>query len=243
MSSNSRQSATLKLTALTPFASGGNRLCFVHPEDASVCVKVAHPEVSLADKRKRKGLKGRFKPASAFDENAAERKTLLQLRRRIGPALEEHVPRYLGMVDTDLGPGIQVDLIRSQDGSVALPLKQYLWTQGRTAALDAALETFATYWVAHRVPSRALLLHNVVVQDTGTALKLWVIDGLGNSDLLPLATLSQTLARRKAERKIADLRQRVTTLLRMKATGEDPGRHGFLPAAEAATTAAPAGRD
>ena len=241
--SSSAGSKTLKLKALEPFASGGNRLCFVHPDDDNVCVKVAHPDVSLADKRKRKGLKGRLKPASAFDENAAEQKTLTRLRQRIGPALDEHVPRYLGMVDTDLGLGIQVDLIRSQDGRVALPLKQYLWTQGRTAALDAALETFATYWVTHRVPSRALLLHNVVVQDTGTVLKLWVIDGLGNSDLLPLATLSQTLARRKAERKIADLYQRVETLLKMKATGEDPGRHGFLRVAEAATTAAPPVRD
>lgn len=221
----------LALRRLEPFASGGNRWCFVHPSDRNVCIKVAHPEVSLADKRRRKGLKGRLKPARAFDENRQEQQTLVALERELGSAFNEHVPRYLGMVATDMGPGIQVQLIRSCDGAIALPLKQYLWLNGRTVELDQALVAFNRFWIEHRIPSRSLLLHNIVVEDRGNALglKLWVIDGLGNADLLPLARWSRRLARRKAERKVQDLAERIESLLEKRRTGADPGRHGFLP--------------
>lgn len=222
---------TLALRGLRPFASGGNRWCFVHPDDPAICVKVAHPEVSLTDKRRRKGLKGRLKPARSFDENRQEQQTLITLEQQIGPAFNEHVPRYLGMVETDMGPGIQVQLIRSRDDSIALPLKQYLWEQGRTADLDQALAEFSVFWIEHRIPSRSLLLHNIVVEDRGgpEPLKLWVIDGLGNADLLPLARWSRRLARRKAARKVRDLEARIESLLEKRRTGADPGRHGFLP--------------
>lgn len=188
--------------------------------------------MSLADKRRRKGLKGRLKPARSFDENRQEQRTLITLERQIGPAFNEHVPRYLGMIDTDMGTGIQVQLVRSHDGAIALPLKQHLWERGRTQALDQALEEFGRCWIEHRIPSRSLLLHNLVVEDRGgqEPLKLWVIDGLGNSDLLPLARWSKRLARRKAERKVRDLDVRIESLLEKRRNGADPGRHGFLPA-------------
>ncbi|MEM6708385.1 MAG: YrbL family protein [Pseudomonadota bacterium] len=221
----------LLLTQETPFASGGNRLCFVHPQDPSICVKVAHPDVSLAEKRKRKGLKGKLKPAVAFDENRSEQRTLETLIKQIGPALHHHVPAYHGMIDTDLGLGIQVGLVRCTDGTIARTLKQRVWEDGVVPALSTALETFAAYWIQHRIPSRALLLHNLVVEERPTGLHLWVIDGLGSSDLLPLSRWSPRLAQRKAQRKIADLYERIDTLLMIKERGGNPGRHGFLPKA------------
>lgn len=221
--------AALALRGRKPFASGGNRWCFVHPDDSMICVKVPHPEVSLAEKRRRKGLKGRLKPASAFDENASERRTLIALERQIGPTLAQHVPRYLGMVPTDMGEGIQVEMIRSADGSIALPLKQVLWEEQLSPPLEQALTRFSRFWIEHRVPSRALLLHNLLVQVRSGELRLWVIDGIGSSDLLPFTRLNRRLAQRKAERKIADLHERIAVLLEKRRTGADPGRHGFLP--------------
>lgn len=222
----------MRLAALQPFAQGGNRLCFVHPGRPDVCVKVPRPDVDLAAKRRRKGLKGRLKPARSFDDNRADAATLAALHRDIGPPLAAFAPRFLGWVETDLGPGIAVDLIRDADGAIATPLKQHLWERGLDAALEAALAEFSAFWVRQRVPSRELLLHNLVARRRrGGALRLLAIDGLGNADFLPLARISARLARRKSARKVARLRVRVDQLLATRAAGGHPGEHGFLGAA------------
>lgn len=220
----------MRLAALAPFARGGNRLCFVHPERRDVCVKVPRPDVDLAEKRRRKGIKGRLKPARAFDDNRVEAETLAALHRRVGPALAGFVPRFLEWVSTDLGAGVAVDLVRDADGAIATPLKQYVWEQGLDAPLRAALAEFAAFWVPARVPSRELLLHNLLARRRADgSLRLVAIDGLGNADLLPLSRWSGALARRKAARKVARLRARIERLLETRAAGGDPGEHGFLP--------------
>ena len=72
-------------------------------------------------------------------------------------------------------------------------------------------------------------MHNVVARRTGDgAVRLVVIDGLGNADLLPLSRWSRRLARRKSARKAARLRKRIEDLVRTRAQGGDPGEHGFL---------------
>ena len=219
----------VRLAMETPFARGGNRLCYVHPERPDICIKVPRPDVDLAVKRRRKGLKGRLKPAARFDDNREEARTLVALHERTGTTLRAFVPRFLGWVETDLGPGVTVDLIRDGDGAIATPLKQYVWERGCDADLEAALAEFTTYWIRERVPSRELLLHNVVARRLANgALRLVVIDGLGNADLLPFSRWSRALARRKATRKAARLRARVDRLLRTREAGGDPGEHGFL---------------
>ncbi|MDE0351018.1 MAG: YrbL family protein [Gammaproteobacteria bacterium] len=219
----------IHLSASTPFARGGNRLVYVHPERPDACIKLPRGDVDLAAKRRRKGLKGRMKPAATFDDNRAEARTLTELHRRIGGSLASFVPRFLGWVDTDLGRGVCVDLVRDDDGAIATPLKQYVWESGFDGPLEAALGEFTAYWVRERVPSRELLLHNVVARRKGDgAVRLVVIDGLGNADLLPLSRWSRVLARRKSARKAARLRSRIEDLVRTRAAGGDPGEHGFL---------------
>lgn len=217
----------LELSQIAPLAEGGNRLVFVHPDDPSRCVKVAHPNVSLAAKRARKGLKGKLKPASAFDDNAEEWRVMQRLQAAIAD-IGRHVPYCEGFVDTDLGPGLVSGLVRNADASVALPLKQRLWQDGYTPELEAAVRELATFWIDNAVPSRKLILHNVVVEQRDDCARLWVIDGIGSSDLLPFARWSKTLRRQKAERKISDLRSRIDALMKTRAEGGDPGRHGFM---------------
>lgn len=219
----------IRLSKTTPFARGGNRLVYVHPERPEVCIKLPRTDVGLAVKRRRKGLKGRLKLAATFDDNRAEARTLTELHHRIGGGLAAFVPRFLGWVETDLGPGVAIELVRDDDGAIATPLKQYVWERGFDESLETALEEFTAYWIRERVPSRELLLHNVVARRSGDgSLRLVVIDGLGNADLLPLSRWSRVLARRKSARKAARLRKRIEELVRTRAEGGDPGEHGFL---------------
>ncbi len=46
----------LQLKTEEAFAKGGNRLCFVHPQDPSLCVKVRRPDFTLADLRKKRAF-------------------------------------------------------------------------------------------------------------------------------------------------------------------------------------------
>lgn len=219
----------IRLSTVAPFARGGNRMVYVHPERPEVCIKLPRTDVDLAVKRRRKGLKGRLKPAATFDDNRAEALTLTELHGRVGGSLAAFVPRFLGWVETDLGRGVAVDLIRDDDGAIATPLKQYVWERGFDAGLETALAEFTAYWIRERVPSRELLLHNVVARRRGDgSVGLVVIDGLGNADLLPLSRWSRVLARRKSSRKAARLRTRIEDLVRTRAEGGDPGEHGFL---------------
>jgi hypothetical protein len=46
------------------------------------------------------------------------------------------------MVDSDLGPVLEVALITDFDGKVSLSLKEYVWQHGLTPECEAALEEF-----------------------------------------------------------------------------------------------------
>ncbi|TQV77663.1 hypothetical protein FKG94_14995 [Exilibacterium tricleocarpae] len=217
------------MAGLEPFARGGNRLCFVNPDNCHQCVKVARPGFSAAEKRRKKSFPKSLKPLSSFDDNLQEYRTLTAIHRRSGDPVLDLIPRCYGLVPTDCGPGIVTDLITDADGRISITLKQYLWEQGITPTLRQSLEQFRRQWSTLAVPSRDLLLHNVVVQQTaGGALRLMVIDGLGWSDLIPLAQLLPVLARRKALRKLDNLEARMQTLLTTKQRGGPWGYHGYL---------------
>ena len=55
-----------------------------------------------------------------------------------------------------------------------------------------------------------------------------VIDGLGWSDMIPLAKISRRLAYKKAGRKIRNMQDRVKSLLQDKAGGGSWGIHGMI---------------
>ncbi len=211
------------------FSGGGNRLCFVHPQDPRQCIKVLRPERSPARKRRERGFPKNLKPLSAFDENVQEVRVFRRIARYVGEAAFAHIPRFYGLVETNFGPGVCSELIRDDDGSISITLKQYLWVNGRTAAIEALLKRLRTGWQALGMPSRHLLLHNILVECRHSEPhRLVVIDGLGWPDLLPLAYWVPALARRKAARRLRQLDAEIAALLRKKANREDYGYHGWL---------------
>ncbi|MFV0278116.1 MAG: YrbL family protein [Parahaliea sp.] len=211
------------------FARGGNRLCFVDPRHPERCIKVLRADRSPAQKRREATPIKRLKPLSRFDDNQQEAAVYRRIEGRIGSAAFELVPRLHGFVATSLGPGLCSELLRDDDGRIAITLKQYLWQHGESASLAPLLEHFCARWRALGMPSRHLLLHNIVLQYRGgqpAALK--VIDGLGWPDLLPLAWYLPPLARRKAGQRARRLHSAILSLLDKRASGGDFGIHGWL---------------
>jgi len=221
---------TLVLTGHNPFAQGGNRLCFVHPEDSLRCIKVRRPDFTLEDRRREKGFPKNLKPLSSFDDNREEFLVMEQLMRIYGEHVFQHISRCFGFIDTDLGKGLVSELIRDYDGAISQTLKKYLWDYGLTEECQTAINALCRFWEQNAIPSRDLLLHNIVVQQSraGKIDRLVVIDGLGSAGLIPFHWLPMAQRKKKVARKTANLHQRIQTLLGQRGQDTFPGYHGLL---------------
>ncbi|MBS3951332.1 MAG: hypothetical protein KGZ88_00020 [Methylomicrobium sp.] len=219
----------LLLAQIAPFAQGGNRLCFVHPNDPLRCIKVRRPDFSLADRRRKKGFPKNLRPLSSFDDNLEELRVMADLDSSVGEHLYQHVSHCYGFVTTDMGPGLVSELIRNDDGSIAETLKKYIWDHGFTEDCQLAVSSLCDHWRAQRIPSRDLLLHNIVTQMAGSSIvRLVVIDGLGSPSLVPFRWLPLAMRSKRIERKIANLYQRIHSLLSQRGQEKFPGYHGLL---------------
>lgn len=220
----------LSLNALSPFASGGNRLCYIHPRFHDRCVKVRRPDFSLEERRRKKGFPKNLRPLSSFDDSLEEFNVMRVMDRMFGEILYQHVSRCHGFEETDMGRGLVSELICDDDRCISQTLKKHIWDHGITPDIDAAVQAFADFWITHGIPSRDLLLHNIVVQrgSSGTIKRLVVVDGLGSAGIIPMQWQPKAMRSAAAKRKIANMRERMQTLAGQRGTEKFPGFHGLL---------------
>lgn len=211
----------IEFTSLdSAFSSGGNRLCFVDPNDELCCIKIARPERSPEKKRAAKSFPGNLRPLSYFDENMSDEKVYQRISSTIGDEAYTLIARCNGFVETNLGRGLSYEMIRDSDGAISMTLLRYVWQHGVTDDLQVALDLFMFEWARLGMPSRNILLHNIVVQRVESKVsRLIVIDGLGWPDLIPLGYYCKYIARKKAKRKVARLPSIIQKLLGDKAAG------------------------
>jgi hypothetical protein len=214
------------LFAQEPFAKGGKRAVYVHPENPDLCVKVNLPDQLLKDLWKSLPMIRRIrKSVSDMNENCNDWKILHGLAQRNDDRVWQHVPRCHGWADTDMGPGLVVDLIRDADGLISRSLLAYLWECGYDDAVENAVNELVMFWNFMKIPSRSLGLHNIAASRLdGGRLRLVVIDGFGGTQWLTLSFLQSRHARRRADGIRFDIRM----LLDRKANNLDPGKYGFL---------------
>ena len=67
----------INLSDAAPFAEGGNRKCYVHPNNPNRCLKVVHPGL-LQEIKKNKPWYKRFRSIDSFDDNLREEKAYNQ---------------------------------------------------------------------------------------------------------------------------------------------------------------------
>jgi len=196
--------ATVDLADQRPFAIGGRRLCYVHPQDPDKVIKVLRQDprrtVRITSKR-------RLVPhwlRREYDNNQHEKAVLDRLFARIGPVAAGHLPRCYGYVPTDLGPGLVLDLVRDEQGPISRSLRELLSRGYDVEQFRPAFEQFAEFLLEHRVLTRALLDHNLAAQHCRDgSWRLVMIDGLGDPAWLPLARWAPPLGRAKVRRRVA----------------------------------------
>lgn len=210
----------LKLSDLKPFGIGGRRFCFVHPLEPAKCIKVLRQDDRRTVRTRGSWLiPARFR--RAYDNNAHEHAVLSQLARRIGPAVAQHLPRSYGYVDTDMGPGLVLDLVRDADGKISRSLRELISIGQPVEQFRPAFEELTRFMVEHRVLTRAVLDHNIAVQDRGDgSWRMVIIDGLGDSAWVPLARWIAPIGRAKIRKRMADAWPRFEKLARSPVTPE-----------------------
>lgn len=164
-----------------PVGKGKERTCFVHPDDPQKAIKVPHGDIS--------------------EQSHREIKFYQKLYKRGGS--DQHIPRFYGLCETDLGTGIVVDMIRDQDGEVSRPLNWYL-------AEGYPIEDFEPYLDE----LRRSFLHNLIIfnhdmtvgnllfqKASATCARLVAIDGLGDVVVVDWFDVFPALVRRKISRR------------------------------------------
>ncbi len=206
----------LMLNGLKPFAQGGRRICYDHPDYQDRCVKVRRPDRSLEYLRSRRSFPKNLMPLSSFDDSLEEHRIMSYLDKHIGEPLYQHVNRCFGFEQTDMGEGLVCELIKDGDGQVSQSLRQHINEFGYSDACRQAVEDFCQFWLTMMIPYRGnFRLENLVVQKAadGTIQRLVVIDDIGHASSFPLWMIPKSYQKKKSKKKVAILKQRVDLLL------------------------------
>jgi hypothetical protein len=192
----------INLDGVSSFAKGGNRRCYVSPINPKRCLKVLHE--NLLDKLKENSAwYKRLGNNAGLDDNLRERDAYNQraISSPINSSVWNHLAKWYGMVETNLGPASETELILN-DGEIAETLETYLFREGLTPEIQKALKTFETWLRTHLVLTKNIIPHNVVIKKENSSLILMIIDGLGCKSFIPLPKYSRFFARIYVERRI-----------------------------------------
>ncbi|BDH44430.1 hypothetical protein TUM12370_04740 [Salmonella enterica subsp. enterica serovar Choleraesuis] len=175
----------LQLSALTPLGTGRHRQCFLHPTHPERCIKIVYNLESGGDKELNRELnyyahlEGRLEDWSG-------------------------IPRYYGTVNTDLGTGYVYDIIKDVDGTASVSLTEFAkecQQAGNLATLDKVLARLQVYLRDNRIVTMTIKPQNILCQRRGgDDIMPVVVDNIGESTFIPLATWSAWMCARKQQR-------------------------------------------
>ncbi len=190
------------LSNSSPIARGGNRSVYIFPGRKDRLIKVLH---SLDRKRRRKGIKGaigrRF-PMTLyrflFREYDSYLRTMVELKN---PELNPPLAHQWGLVETDMGLGMVCERIQMADNNTAPTLKS-LVAHGELAPHMELLNQFIRDTFKYHVRVNDLNADNVVLGTRGGKPQFVLIDGLGDSWVIPLRRWSTRVNERSLHKRI-----------------------------------------
>jgi hypothetical protein len=204
-----------RLSNLQPFASGEERDVYLHPEDDRKCIKISN--ITPAEDFRPTSLRDwlfwvtRGRDAGYFDINFTDDLFYRQLGQRNDPEVFKHIPKCYGLVDTDLGKGLVCELIKNEDGTPCITMKQYIQEHGAISdkKVISAVEDFLSWLIEKNIFLREMGGTNTFFQfKENGEVKLYHIDAVGCLDLIPLANYWSWFSRLRIKIKINHLRRR-----------------------------------
>tara|TARA_Y100000768_G_C23953493_1_gene671493 strand:- start:1098 stop:1733 length:636 start_codon:yes stop_codon:yes gene_type:complete len=198
----------IDLNGVTPFAEGGNRRCFVHPNNPNRCLKVIHSGL-LETIIKNKPWYKKLRSSESFDDNLRERDAYNQKAlRNDNSETWKHLAKWYGMVETTIGAASETELIKNEN-LVAETLESYLFANGLTDEIKLSIEQFHDWLRKNLILTKNLIPHNLVLKRVNNDIIIKIVDGLGSQAFIPLPDYSNFFAKRYVERRIELMMSRI----------------------------------
>ncbi len=171
---------------------GLHRECYIHPDDEQLCIKVV--------------------VAGDLSESKREQSYYKLLQKR--GISWDILPRYHGVIETNMGAGAVFDLIRDFDGEVSKTLEYYLAAEqldkAENPGLSQAISVFKQELHRQSIITMTLSPKNIMYKKTSSNEgRLVLIDNIGNSDFIPICSYIDSLAKKKITRKLHRFEQTV----------------------------------
>ncbi len=191
----------ISLEEVKPFAEGGNRVCYIHPDNKNLCLKISKSEV-VKKMRSNAPWYKKLRSENSFDDNYREERAYQQRAIKKNPQkIWKHLAKWYEFVETSKGLASCTELITNND-KIALNLEEYLFSKGRTKEIDKALKEFEIFLKETKLLTKNIIPHNLAVKEDDYGLTLKIIDGLGSMSFIPLPEISNALANRYIKRRI-----------------------------------------
>jgi len=198
----------INLEEVKPFAEGGNRVCYIHPDNKSLCLKISKPEV-VKKMRSNAPWYKKLRSERSFDDNFREEDAYQQRAIKENPQkIWTHLAKWYEFEETSKGLASCTELITNND-KVALSLEEYLFSKGRTSEIDKALKEFEMFLKETKLLTKNIIPHNLAVKENDSGLTLKIIDGLGCMSFIPLPEISSTFANRYIKKRIELMYSRI----------------------------------
>jgi len=198
----------INLEGVRPFAEGGNRVCYVHPDNKNLCLKITKPEV-VKKMRSNAPWYKKLRSEKSFDDNFREERAYQQRAVKENPQkIWRHLARWHEFVETSKGLASCTELITNND-KVALNLEEYLFSKGRNSEINIALKEFEMFLKETKLLTKNIIPHNLAVKENDSGLTLKIIDGLGCMSFIPLPEISDAFAKRYIKRRIELMYSRI----------------------------------
>lgn len=150
-----------------------------------------------------------------YDNNTDEFHALNAIEKHLGSQSCYHFPKCYGFVETDLGPGLCLDLIRDSDGGISKSVRELLSDDLPLNQLVTSFNALSEFLLRHCIVTRAILDHNIVARRSEDAeLNLYIIDGLGDGSFFKISKFLPSLARRRIKKKTSQAWRRFEELER-----------------------------
>lgn len=183
----------LQLSDQDLLAKGGHRNVYACPGQPELLIKVTRPR-TRPNCSFSKRLIRRILPDLAFRNALKELECEMKAALKCGGDIARlPLARSFGVVQTDVGPGVVVERVQSEDGELAHHL---LWMSKRHLLNDetlADLNSFVHKLFELQVVGRDIHEQNIVYGVRGQARMFLLIDGYGERNLIPLRSLSRRL--------------------------------------------------
>lgn len=198
----------INLEGVRPFAEGGNRVCYIHPDNKNLCLKISKQEVIKKIRSNAPWYK-KLRSEKSFDDNFREERAYQQRAVKENPQkIWRHLARWHEFVETSKGLASCTELITNND-KVALNLEEYLFSKGRNSEINSALKEFEMFLKETKLLTKNIIPHNLAVKENDSGLTLKIIDGLGCMSFIPLPEISDAFAKRYIKRRIELMYSRI----------------------------------